>query len=280
VGLITSPLLLTTGAKYIVVSGFRRIYAGRHLGWSSIEARVADPGTEKIEYVRYAITDNALQRPLNLIETSRSFGLLSVFFKDINRMTAAASELGLPGNPSIIKKIQALCHLPLLIQNYILADTISLAMAEELQQMDSDEGIVFASLFNNLRLSLNKQREIITLVKEVALREDISIRQLLDENGFLNIINDDNLNRTQKTQQIRFYWRQRRFPTLVRAEKEFKELVNKLSLGSNIQLFPPKNFEGNEYSLRLNFTNIDELQNHQHRLLKLTNDPVFKKILT
>ncbi len=78
-------------------------------------------------------------------------------------------------------------------------------MAIELGMLDCDVGIAFANLFDDLKLSLNKQREIITLIKEIAIRDDVSIMEVLQESDFLEILNDNDLDRSQKSQKIRFY---------------------------------------------------------------------------
>ncbi len=284
VGLINAPLLIEkpgSGPKpeFTIVGGFRRIEACRRLGWSTIKARILASDTSKLEWVKLAITDNALQRPLNLIEESRSISMLSAFFADNDSLAKETSALGLPENPTIIKKIKNICHLPLPIQNGILANTISLAMALELSMLEQNAVVAFANLFGDLKLSLNKQREIIILVKEIALREDMSIFEVLEENYLQEILNNKELDRTQKTRKIRSYLKKRRFPALSKAENEFKINVKELKLGSGAKLIPPNNFEGNTYTLSLYFKNKKELNDRLAILEKIVKNPVFGKIL-
>jgi len=261
IGLINPPLLKLDGLKYIIVCGFRRINACKFLGYPGIEAAIVDSNADNLECVKLAITDNALQRPLNLVEKSRSINMLSCFYDDYNSLSKAASVLGLPENPSFVKKIETICHLPSVIQNCILSETVSLSVAIELGMFNRDEGIVFANLFNNLKLSLNKQREIITLIKEISVRDDISIMEVFQESDFLETLNDNNLDRSQKSQKIRFYLKQRRYPEITNADKKFKQNIKELKLGNNIKLVPPNNFEGATYTLKLFFNNTEELQN-------------------
>ena len=76
---------------------------------------------------------------------------------------------------SIIDKMIGLVRLPLPIQEGILDDTLALSMAVELGAMDAADAVEFTRLFQLLKLSLNKQREMLTLVKEISRREDIRI---------------------------------------------------------------------------------------------------------
>jgi len=280
IGLINPPLLKMDGLKYIVVCGFRRINACKLLGHPRIEAAIVDSGVNSLECVKFAITDNALQRPLNLVEKSRSINMLSCFYSDYNSLSKAVSVLGLPENPLFIKKIKNICHLPRVIQNCILSETVSLSVAIELGMFNCDVGIAFANLFDDLKLSLNKQREIITLIKEIAIRDDVSIMEVLQESDFLEILNDNDFDRSQKSQKIRFYLKQRRYPKITAADKKFKQNIKELKLGNNIKLVPPSNFEGAVYNLKLSFSNSKELQDSLENINSICQKRLLDKIFT
>ncbi|MFO7971038.1 MAG: ParB N-terminal domain-containing protein [Desulfobacterales bacterium] len=279
VGMLNLPLLVKKETGYKIVSGFRRIEACRQLNRDDVEVRILKSDTKRLECVTYAITDNSLQRPLNLIEQSRSINLLCPFFNDIRILGKELSAMGLPANPSIVKKIKELCYLPESVQNGILSNTISLAMALELGKLERDVGEGFAKLFETLKLSLNKQKEILTLVKEISLREDIPILKVIKTDRVQQILTNENLDRNQKIRKVRIYLKQRRFPVITAAENEFKNQLKKLELGSGTKLIPPDNFEGSTYTLKLFFRNLNELKDRHASIDKLINTPFLGKIL-
>jgi ParB family chromosome partitioning protein len=279
VGLINPPFLIRISSAYRIVTGFRRINACQSLGWSTIDARVLEPGTEALQCAKLAITDNSFQRSLNLIELSRAISMLKHLVKDTERLTKIASSLGLPDNPSILKKIENLCRLSWPIQQGVILDSLSLAMAIELGKYEQDVAIFIAELFMELKLSLNKQREILTLIKEIAYREGLGIRELLKEKAIKEIINAEDLDRTQKTKKFRLYLKQRRYPEITKAEKNFENGVKNLKLGLGLQLNPPKNFEGKTFTLNLFFDNFDELEDRKAILDKMLKDLNLASIL-
>ena len=279
VGVLNLPLLIEKKSGYKIVCGFRRIEACRRLGWTDVEARMLDSDTKRLECIKYAIADNSLQRPLNLIEQSRSINMLYGFFKDVSVLGKSLSVMGLPDNPSIIKKIKELYHLPRFVQSGILSNTISLAMALELGRLQLEAGECLAKLFQTLTLSLNKQREILSLVKEISLLEDISILKALENDILQKILTNKNLDRNQKIREIRIYLKQRRFPVITAAEKEFEKHVKKLKLGSGTKLIPPDNFEGTTYILKLFFKNLIELKDRKASFDALIKNPSLNKIL-
>jgi len=279
VGVLNFPLLIEKSSGYKIVCGFRRIEACRRLNWTDVEVRILDVDTKRLECIKYAITDNSLQRPLNLIEQSRSIDMLFDFYKDFSILGKELSDMGLPENQSIIKKIKELCHLSGSVQNGILSNTISLTMALELGRMQQKAGEVFAKLFETLKLGLNKQREILTLAKEISLREDIPVLKVIENNILQKILTNEDLDRNQKISKIRIYLKQRRFPIITAAEKEFEKHLKKLKLGNGIKLIPPDNFEGNNYFLKISFKNLIELKDRKVNFDALIQNPSLKNIL-
>ena len=278
VGLINPPILIRKKSKYSIICGFRRVAACRILGFPNIEAKILSSSTKELDCVKIAITDNLFQRPLNLIEQSRSFFMLSGFFKDIASLAEAASSLGLPHNPSLIKKIINIYHLPAPIQNCVLSNTVSLSMAVELGKFEKDAGIIFARIFNDLKLSLNKQRELITLINEISLRDNIPVMEVIQEKGFQEILHSEELDRTKKTERLRSCLKKRRYPAIAQAEQDFEFLIKKLELKKGIQLVPPTNFEGSTFIIKLYFNNLKDLKDHSDTLKKIIQNPILQKI--
>ena len=278
-GLLNPPLVIKQSAAFRIISGFRRLTAFIKLGRREVAARVVNPDSTPLECLRFAIADNAFQRPLNLIEASRALHKLSAHLNTDNRLVESASSLGLPSNPSIIRKIKDLCLLPASIQSAIIDDTIALSMAMDLKKMDSHCATAFAQLFGDFRLSLNKQREIVTLVKEIARRDGITEQMVLEDRQLQNIIIDPDLDRGQKTRELRAYLRQRRFPQIVKAEAIFKCRRKQLNLGNDIKLIPPRDFEGTNYTVNMSFSSIAQLKALHTKLDRILKNPGLKKIV-
>ena len=279
VGLLHFPLLLKKETTYRIICGFRRIEACRRLNWPKLETMILDADTIKLKCIKYAITDNAFQRSLNLIEKSRCIEMLSDFFKDINRLSEELSVLGLSEHPSMIKKLKGICHLPEAFQNSILTNAISLPIVLELTGMSRDDAEGLIKLFNTLKLGLNTQREIVTLIKEIAIRDDKSILQVIEESHLKKILADKDVDKNIKARNIRIYLKQRRFPNIAIIEKSYEKYRQKLNLDKRFKLIPPTNFESPTYTLQLSFKNMTQLKGLKTAFDALTENPYLKKIL-
>ncbi len=279
IGLLHPPVLIEDSSGYRIVCGFRRIAACRQLGWKRIAARIYKANTDRFELAQLAIADNALQRPLNLVETSRALNLLTETSPDQQQLRKAALSLGLPISPSIVPKIQEICRLPSAIQDGVLSDTINLAMALELGKLDAAAAAALVGLFSQLKVGLNKQRELLLLLTEIAIREDISTHQLIAEKPVRDILQNTDSDRAIQRQNIRSYLRRRRYPAISKAEADYQKRVRQLNLGNHIQLVPPKDFEGTTYAMILHFKNQQELKDRKEKIEKMLEHPALGKIL-
>ena len=145
--------------------------------------------------------------------------------------------------------------------------------------MEVDVAIAFVRIFEQLKIGLNKQREILTMVKEIGRRDGLSSQAVMAEKLFIEIMAQRDLDRGQKSRQLRAYLRRRRYPRIVEAEKKFNFHLKNLNLGNGIKLIPPKEFEANLYGLNLTFTNLEQLKALQTRLNRIIQLPDFKKII-
>jgi ParB family chromosome partitioning protein len=278
-GVINSPILIEKSDGFTIITGFRRIDACGNLGWHSILAKVLESSTPELACAQLAICDNALQRPLNLIEQSRSAAMLLRFIKDEASLVKAASAVGLAANPAYLKRIASLCRLPRSIQRGVSTERIPLGMALELGKLENATATRFADLFCDLKLGFNKQREVLTLTQEIARREDVGIEALFAEKALVDILSSQDMDTNLKARHLRSYLKRRRFPTITDAEDTFARCVKNMALGPGVSLKPPANFEGRRYTLTLSFQNRSELAGVESVVAHIVRDPDFGKIL-
>jgi ParB family chromosome partitioning protein len=194
-------------------------------------------------------------------------------------LVEAAAMLGLPLSPSIVPKIKKICDLPLPIQKGILTSIIDLTMALELDRFHPEVGQALVGFFDQLKVGLNRQRELLLLLEEISRREEIPIQQLIAEEPLNQILENSDLDRSIKRQNIRTYLRRRRFPMISKTETQYNAFVKQLKLGRNINLMPPKDFEGMTYTMTIRFDNREELNRLKEKLEKIIHHPSFGKII-
>ncbi len=239
-GLLQPLLLRAAGRGYTIVSGFRRLAACRQLGRREIPARVLSLGRLPVE---------------------------------------DAGALGLPAHAGVAARLMRLERLPAAVREGVQEGAIALAMAEELGRLAPDAASAFARLFRRLGLGLNRQREILSLVTEIAAREGRPVLEILTGHELEECLLDPAADRGHAAQQIRRRLHRRRFPAIRRAEESFETLRRRLDLGEGLQLTPPRDFEGTCFSLTLSFGSLEELLELRGRLDALARNPALSRIL-
>jgi hypothetical protein len=189
-----------------------------------------------------------------------------------------ARALGLPDNASLIKKLIPLCTLPSEVREGVITDTIPLQVARMFYSMDPQAVVWFAQIFKSLKISLNKQREIITLSQEIAHREDIPLGAVLAEKPLCDILDDPDLDRSRKVISLRSYLKHRRFPALTRARDAFETILKTLKLDASAKLIAPADFEGTNYNLNLTFKDLGELERHKHTIDRIARNPEMQRL--
>jgi hypothetical protein len=279
-GLIASPILLYIAAdKYIVVSGFRRIDACRSLGWQHLDVRIIIEADNNLQPLKLAIADNALNRQLNVIEQSISISKLSVFYTDQVELSHESQKIGLNVNPGLIKKLRKLIPVHHSLKNKIAVGIIPFSIALELNEMEEETANAFSKIIEALHPTLNHQKEIIRLTKEIARLKNISILDVINKFIVTDQFSDPELDRNHKIKKIRRDLKQIRYPEIIRFESNFFNLLNQIKLPEVIHLVPPKDFEGINYSMQLHFQSLKQFKGINHVLNELQNHPDFAKIL-
>lgn len=278
IGLIHAPILFQKEHAFVIVSGFRRINACAGLDRRSVQAFLVEPDSSELDRVCLAITENATQRALNLIELSRACQKLSRLIEDENEFFRIVRILGIDENRKYIKKVLKVGHMPGPLQDSILDHSISLPMALELEFLDSEEILKIIAIFRQIKGGLNIQREILVHMREIARRENTSIQAILDSRSIAVWLEDPNQDRAVKTKKIRKYLKERRYPELSGYENQFNHVLSQFNhLG--VDIIPPKHFEGTVYQVNLSFRNPEELESKTAALQKIIENQEFLKIM-
>ena len=280
VGLINPPVLAQKkDEKYRIICGFRRVKACQVLGWEKIRAQVVGADHSELELLKLAISDNQSHRLLNVIEQARGIRKLGPHLPSKGRLEVLASLLGFPANKKVFEKISALDGLPEAVQAGVLDETITFEAAAHLAGLSHGEALCFFDLLKGLKLSQNKQIEMITLVQEIAMREDLQVEEVLQSKDVRTIMDRPDLNRNEKGAALRAYLKRRRFPALTKVEAESSNALKALKLSKEISITPPPYFEGGPYTLRMTFKDVDDFERRCKALDGIAKNPALKGLL-
>jgi ParB/RepB/Spo0J family partition protein len=271
-GLLQPPTIWPHATGLIVVSGFRRIRACQQLGLQAIPARWVAKDLRPLDCLRMALTENITQRALNLVEMARAVRRVRLYCPTGHKTAEELALLGLPSSQSMINKLERLGGLPSDLQAAVVDGTISLNTALEVGNLERRDQLAVRGLFCYLRLSVGKQREILGMARDIAGRDKKTIADVLHADAVSAIVDDDQMDRNQKTKIIRRYLKKTRYPHRTAFETQYTEAVNALKLGPHMRIDPPADFEGTTFTLSLRFENRCDLASAYRTIGTLLQD--------
>jgi hypothetical protein len=279
-GIINCPYLmfLKDEAKYKIVCGFRRIKAASDLGLKDITANIIDDYSDEKELFLLALHDNLAGLPLNLVEKANAVKSLLKYFQEEEVIKKYLPLLGLPPVFSCLEELLLIEGLDSEIKQGIVNGTVAKKNGLSLSGLGSD-GLLLYRLFMQVNLSTSKQAEIIDSCCDILRRDRLSIPEIINEKEITEALSREDLTLSQKGDKIRLFLRKKRFPMLIILEDRFLNLKKKLGLSKNIRFEPPPSFEGDVYSLQLNFRNVEELKSSADRVKIFSENPLIKGLL-
>ena len=283
-GMRTPPLLAKGKSGLFIVCGFERLRIWRELGREEVAARIAPPEAAAQDLLSAAIQENQDGRGLNLIERGIALEKWTALHDEVkaghceeNGLKPALrtkdglkpalrtqdellSLLGYKPGPATIERLRAFRQLSTTAQTALALGTLPEGAAATLREFSAKEQDHLVSIMLALRFTAGMCRDFSREFLETCRREKIAVTALLRELGL-----DRPLDGT--AQEIALLRRsalealhRRRFPILSRIERDFAARQAALGLGDEIQLRPPKDFEGDQYHLDIRVSSPAQLE--------------------
>ncbi len=268
-----------SGESYIVVSGFKRIKALIHNGYTGTVVCQTCPKASEADYAIRAISDNAYQRQLSPSELVQSVRLLGRFMNPRVIAEKSLTIFNTGFNPGYIKDLLKIGDLPKQALDLMDEGQLSIKSAKKISRDNPALANCFISLFSGIKASSSKQMEIITNFLEIAAREHLNPPDLYREKGIQEILLHDSKDLGFKGNLLRNYLTQRRFPFLEKKRQEVQEKINSLKLSPGVKLAIPENFESMTYSLSLEFKTRAEFETRVASLNRISTHPALEEIL-
>lgn len=254
---LNPPLLMLKpdGGGYRVITGLETIVSLRGMGSETIMARVVGPDAfEPVDLMEVVIREVQDRGPLNPVEASRALNRLK-------EMGVPESELcdrflplmGLRGEPRTLDRYLSLERLPDDIVGAISRGEIGIDTVERVKRrFQGEEAQRVLRLIRDLRLGVNRQREAIALLAEIASRDQVTVSKILDREEIASTIDDTEPNLPQRGRLFIAALRRIRAPETMAFLDGIKARIRELGLDPAVTLELSPYLE--EELMRVSFT--------------------------
>ena len=274
IGLINPPILVRKGEggdeiEFAVVAGFRRIKALKALGETQIPCRVLPPETSPRKCLLINLYENLTIRDFNPVEKGMALVRLLEWVPAKEVVKTFMPLFDLPSHEETLHLfVQIETAFEHQAKNLLASGDLSTKAAKLLLEMDSAAREKFCRYFSIIKFSKNQQAQFIDFINDLSHIENNVITRLLDDPELTDIRDSEPMNNPQKARALITLLRSRRLPRLVKAEKGFRRMVEKLALPAVYQITPPLFFESPHYRLEISFENGKDLMEKLLTLVK------------
>jgi ParB family chromosome partitioning protein len=276
VGLLNPPLVALRDRHYILVSGWKRVFACLKLGLSSLSVLLLEEEDE-LKIFLTAFYENLATREFSLIEKAEILSRLKKFGekKEIT-VRHYLPLLDIPSTLSHLESYSSFSGFESGTKRIIHQKNMPFSSVKLLAGFTSKEKKLLLPL---LRPSgQNRMKEILEDLKEISRRDDIAPQEILSSKEILDIMKSEKLSPLEKVDKIRLNLREKRYPALFSQRKCFDSLVKKLQLPRGIAVRPSPFFEDEELSIDFRCGNSEELKNNLLKLQALASKKEFRAL--
>ncbi|MDZ7642592.1 MAG: ParB/RepB/Spo0J family partition protein [Desulfurivibrio sp.] len=269
VGLLQPPLVLAAGQNnWPVVAGHSRLQlAALVLGLKELPALVLPAACTPRQALAVALEALLARRHPTPMETA-IFCHKMLSHEDATAIaTAYLPRLGYAPTSSMVHRLAQLAAIETPLAAAIQQGRLQEKVAWELLELPQADRLALFELIDTLRLSVGNQKKLVNSCRELAGREQVTVRRLLEAAEIQTILGHPKMNPPQQSAALLEYLTARRFPRLTAAQKEFAEFRQGLKLPAHCQLEPTPSFEDERLHLTITLPNRQILQERLPALL-------------
>ena len=281
VGQLNPVILLESGARLIIVCGFRRIAALRRLGVRAAIARILTADDCLTPHpLELALYDNLAHRKLSPLEQARVLAKL----RDICGVTRERligeylPLLGMPPRENTLAAYFALHTARLELKKLFAADALTLVSLERLARLSDDEQARFAPLITAVRLSASLQKKTFELLDDLAEINRAVFTAPFDIPEIQELLRDVKLSSFQKGEKLYRTLYRLRNPSLAHAESDFAGQRKRLGLPVSVRVIPPPYFETAELRVEFEASNPQKFRELAAALQKAADSPELDRL--
>jgi hypothetical protein len=281
VGQLNPVILLERGARLIVVCGFRRLAALRHLNARAVIARILTADDLRTAHpLELALRDNLAQRKLSPLEQARAV----VKLRDLcgvareRLISEYLPLLELPPRESALAACFALHAARPELRRLFATAALTLASMERLARLSEKEQERFADLMAVVRLSASLQKKTLDLLEDLAGMNRAAFTSPLDITEIQEFLRDAKLSSFQKGEKLYGALYRLRNPRVARAEADFAVQRKRLGLPGAIRVLPPPYFETAEIRVEFEAASPEKFRELAAALQKTADSPELARI--
>lgn len=264
---ITHPLVLVgQGDAYRIACGHRRHRAALALGHRIVPAYVVE-GLTVIERLLLNLQENRAHRTYSDIEKGRILNKLHDAGVAMPKLvTQVLPVLGEEKSRKRAEDLLRVCVFTESFQRLLHGLNLPLRVFAVMAKWEDADRSAAERLLAQLRPGRNKCRELLEMVDEIAVREGIAPRAILEAPPVTQALEDPHLSPGERYDAVHRRLHARRYPVLSDLQSRVRKAAERLNLDARTRLKLPEHFEQDLVKVELRFSSKEELTRQVEKL--------------
>lgn len=271
----------TPEGTYQVVTGYKRVLVMQELERQTVPSIVHEPADlSPTQAFLWNLHDNAITRPLNIVEKSIALTKLNQFYSMSEEDLVRQFLPLLDEEPSykILHQLLSLGTLTEPLKNHVVMSDLSLSSAGRIAEFTPSTQQALLPVLAHIRPSTNKLNELLSLIREISARDGVPVEEVLSRYQLLQVVADPSTAPTDKIRALRQALRGLKLPQLSERQRQLASLIDNLDLPEAARLVADPYFENQKMKLEYQFSQPEELSDLINKIQDAFNKQQWQQI--
>jgi len=246
---------------YRLLSGFKRYRVARNLELDHIPVTITPDTVPLEETFRHVLAEHLVTRQMNLVEKARVLSILeklSVPWPKVK--TDFLPLLELPAQRNRVEEVQSLLAFSQSVQQYIEKYDLPLRQTGMFRGLSLFQQNLVVDMANCLLIRGVELAEILVWLKDISMREGISLENVFESLGIVSISTNSEISRHEKIAQIKERIQNRKYPRITQWNQDLQKLKEEMGLPPDIRLSWDRLLESPGIRLEIQIRSCRDLQ--------------------
>ncbi|MBI4365430.1 MAG: ParB/RepB/Spo0J family partition protein [Deltaproteobacteria bacterium] len=262
---IVQPIMVrhTVDGAYQVVAGYQRVLACQALGRQTVPALIYQhTDLSAMQAFLLNLHDNIATRSLNLIEQAGVCERLATQYgvSEEDLVQQYLPLLGFEASYKVLAQLRAIAQITVPMKQHIAAEGYPVAMAARIAEFSPSTQGALLEVIRPLRTTPHKLGELLTLIREIAARDGVTVEEILHRYQLLTVIADPNVAAPEKVTALRQTLKGVRMPIIMQRQAELASMIRSLELPQSAKVSADPYFEDQRIKLECQFRAPEELE--------------------
>ncbi len=278
---VTHPVtLVRNGDRFQIVCGHRRSHIARGLGLAEAPAWVRDGEWSDADRLFWNLKENLGHRNWSDAEKGMILGRLQRAGVTVDECVQQALPLlGLEKSKKLAEDFLSVQQFEADQLQLLHRPNIPLRVFKTLFRWQAEDRRAAFGLFAQLQPGVNKWREVLEKVDDIAVRDNVSPEEVLRRNEIQSMLNHSDLPANEKYDAIHRQLHAWRFPHFSELQRRVGLAIDQLQLDGRVKLKTPENFENDLLRVEMKFDSVEEFTKQVEQLFRACDSEALAELI-